>query len=152
VTLTTEPLAAFSSSISPRASMIGAKKLTWNTWLQVSMSVSIEPSRLPPPAAFGEIAALLTSACSSPPSSRSLDLGDRARGVGVVGEVDLDVILRSHLPRAVLRKRMARAGDDAPAGGREADHGGMADAAAGAGQQQRAARLLLELEIRHQPL
>src|SRR6266404_9034696 len=48
--------------------MIGAKKLTLNTWLQVS--VSIEPSRLPP-SAFGEIAALLTSACSAPLSSRS---------------------------------------------------------------------------------
>src|ERR1700716_4261560 len=70
VTLTTEPFAAFNSSISPRAIMIGAKKLTRKTWLQVSMSVSIEPSRRPP-SAFGEIAALLTSACRSPPSSRS---------------------------------------------------------------------------------
>src|SRR3982074_3255036 len=49
--------------------MIGAKKLTRNTWLQVLMSVSMAPSRLPP-AAFGEIAALLTSACSAPPSRR----------------------------------------------------------------------------------
>ncbi len=69
VTFTTEPLAAFNSSSRPRAIMIGAKKFTRNMWLQVSMSVSIEPSR-PPSAAFGEIAALLTSACSAPPSSR----------------------------------------------------------------------------------
>src|SRR6478752_6827892 len=54
VTFTTEPFAAFNSSISPRAIMIGAKKLTRNTWLQVSTSVSMEPSR-PPPAAFGEV-------------------------------------------------------------------------------------------------
>ena len=70
MTLTTEPLAAFNSSSNPRAIMIGAKKLTRNTWLQVSTSVSIEPSRLPP-SALGEIAALLTSACSAPPSSLS---------------------------------------------------------------------------------
>src|SRR5262249_48675953 len=51
--------------------MIGAKKLTRKTWVQVSRSVSTVPSR-PPPLPFGEIAALLTSACSSPPSSRFL--------------------------------------------------------------------------------
>src|SRR3954453_6744530 len=50
--------------------MIGAKNLTLNTCVQVSRSVSIEPS-LEPPAPFGEIAALLTSACSMPPSRRS---------------------------------------------------------------------------------
>src|ERR1700704_5059117 len=132
VTFTTEPFAAFNSSISPRAIMIGAKKLTRNTWLQASMSVSIEPSR-PPPAAFGEIAALLTSACSAPPSSRP-------RGVGVVGEVDLDVILRARAPRAFLREGMPRTGEDAPTGARKADHGGMADPAAGPGQKQRALR------------
>jgi hypothetical protein len=93
VTFTTEPLAAFNSSISPRAIMIGAKKLTWKTCVQVSRSVSTLPRR-EPPGPFGEIAALLTSACSVPPSS----------GAG------------------------------------EADHGGMADAAAGAGQEQRASR------------
>ena len=51
--------------------MIGAKKFTWNTWLHTSRAVSIAPSRLPP-SALGEIAALLTSACSSPSSSRVL--------------------------------------------------------------------------------
>jgi len=51
--------------------MIGAKKLTWKTWCQTSMDVSSDPSRLPP-SAFGEIAALLTSACSSWPSIRRL--------------------------------------------------------------------------------
>jgi len=34
----------------------------------------------------------------------------------------------ARFPRAVFRERMARAGDDAPAGGREALHRGMADA------------------------
>src|SRR5271155_1745049 len=66
------------------------------------------------------------------------DFRNRPRGVVMVGEVDLDVILRSGAPRTFLRKRMARAGDDAPAGAGKADHGGMADAAAGAGQKQRA--------------
>ena len=32
------------------------------------------------------------------------DFRDRARGVGVVGEVDLDVILRPGAPRAVFRE------------------------------------------------
>ena len=59
--------------------MIGAKKLTRNTWLQVSMSVSMVPSRLPS-GAFGEIAALLTSACSSSFSSR-LRISEIARVV-----------------------------------------------------------------------
>ena len=61
--------------------MIGAKKLTRKTWLHVSMSVSTVPIRLPS-AAFGEIAALLTSACSAPPSSR-LRISEIARVVSV---------------------------------------------------------------------
>jgi hypothetical protein len=69
VTFTTEPLTALSSFISPRASMIGAKKFTWNTWCQTSIVVSSEPSRTPP-LPLGEIAALFTSACSSWLSSR----------------------------------------------------------------------------------
>ena len=69
MTFTTDPFAAFSSSISPRASMIGAMKLTRNTFSQVSMSVFNVPSR-EPPSPFGEIAALLTSACNVPPASR----------------------------------------------------------------------------------
>ena len=51
--------------------MIGAKKFTRKTWSQTSTVVSIEDSR-EPPSAFGEIAALFTSACNSPFSSRSL--------------------------------------------------------------------------------
>src|ERR1700730_13166544 len=66
------------------------------------------------------------------------DFRNRPRGVVMVGEVDLDVILRSGAPRTFLRKGMTRAGDDAPAGAGKADHGGMADAATGAGQKQRA--------------
>ena len=50
----------------PRASMMGAKKLTWNTVFQSSMAVSMESIRSPP-APLGEIAALLTSARSRPP-------------------------------------------------------------------------------------
>src|SRR5436853_46501 len=66
------------------------------------------------------------------------DFRDSARGVRVVGEIDLDVILGTGVPRAVFRERMPRTGKHAPAGAREADHGRMADAAAGAGQKQRA--------------
>ena len=61
---------------------------------------------------------------------------DRAFGIGGIGEVDLDVILRPHLPGAVLREGVARAGDDAPARRGEALHRGVADAAAGAGEDQ----------------
>src|ERR1039458_2001692 len=70
------------------------------------------------------------------------DLLDGRKGVGFVRQIDLDVILGSGLPRAVLRERMARAGDHAPAGGREALDGGVADAAACSGEQQGAARLV----------
>src|SRR6185312_2060392 len=64
------------------------------------------------------------------------DLGNRACGVGMIGEVDLDVILRSGAPWADFRKRMPRAGDDAPAGGGKPDRGRVTDAAAGAGRKQ----------------
>ena len=77
--------------------MIGAKKLTWNTCCQTSMAVSIEPSRAPP-SALGEIAALLTSACSSPFVEPALDLVDRRERVVRVGEVDLDVVFRARRP------------------------------------------------------
>ncbi|GCC47718.1 hypothetical protein chiPu_0032117 [Chiloscyllium punctatum] len=45
------------------------------------------------------------------------DLRDRAHGVVMAAEIDLDVIFRPGAPRANLRKRMPREGDDAPAGG-----------------------------------
>ena len=72
-----------------------------------------------------------------------LDLVDCRKRAIRIGEIDLDVVLRAHLPRAVLRKCMTRAGDDAPAGGREALDGEMADAAARPGQEQRTARLVV---------
>ena len=140
VTLTTEPLAALSSSSSPRASMIGAKKFTWKMWCQSSREVSIEPSRLPP-AALGEIAALLTSACSSP--CRRLLVSAIACSVfSGSDEIDLDVIFRPGFPRTVFRKRMPRTGNDAPAGGGKTLHRGMADAAACSGEQECTARLV----------
>ena len=80
-----------------------------------------------------------------------LDQGNRRIGARGVGEIDLDVILRSHLPRAVFRKAVARAGDHAPAGGGEALHRRVPDAAACAGQQQGAARVVGG-GIRHQVL
>ena len=128
--------------------MMGAKKFTRNTCCQTSSAVSIEESRLPP-SALGEIAALLTSACNSPFSSRCLISEIAAVRVAGLGEIDLDVIFRSHLPRAVFRERVARAGDHPPAGRREALDGGVADAAACSGEQKRAARLV-RMRRRHE--
>src|SRR6516165_3594454 len=140
VTLTTEPLAALSSSNRPRASMIGAKKFTRNTWSQTSMVVSSEERRVPP-LALGEIAALLTRACSSPLSSRCL-MSVIAESVRSIGKIDLNMIFGPHLPRAVLRKRVARAGDDAPPGCRKSLNRGVADATARSSEQEGAARLV----------
>ena len=71
-----------------------------------------------------------------------LDLGDRRERAGGIGKVDLDVILRPHLPGAVLGEWVARAGDDAPTGRGKSLHRGMADAAARSRQQESAARLV----------
>src|SRR5262249_28591820 len=68
------------------------------------------------------------------------DLGNRAQRVVGIAEVDLDVILGPRVPRALFRKRMPRAGDDAPAGRGKADHGRVPDAAARTGEQQRPPR------------
>ena len=92
-------------------------------WLQVSMSVSL--CRAAAIRRFGEIAALLTSACNSSFSSRLRISEHRARGVGVIGEVDLDVIFRACAPRADFRKGVPRSSDDAPAGRGESDRGGV---------------------------
>jgi len=78
----------------------------------------------------------------------SLDLDNGcARPLGI-GEINLDVVLRSHLPRAIFGKGVSRAGNHAPAGGRKALDGGMAYAAARPGQQERAA-LLVGMRRRH---
>src|SRR5882757_2993962 len=71
-----------------------------------------------------------------------LDLGDRRERAGGIGKVDLDVILRPHLPGAILGEWVARAGDDAPTGGRKSLHRGMTDAAARSRQQESASRLV----------
>src|SRR5689334_16056144 len=113
--------------------MIGAKKLTWKIWCQSSREVSIESRRL-------QLAV-----------QAALGLGNRLVGVGRIGEIDLDVILGAGLPRTVFRKRMARAGDDAPAGGGEPLHRGVADAAARSGQQQGTARLVAGGHVKSLP-
>ena len=77
--------------------MIGAKKLTRNTCRQTSTVVSSEPSRLPP-SAFGEIAALLTSACSWPSGSRRLISAIAATVLASSREIDLNVVFRAQLP------------------------------------------------------
>lgn len=68
------------------------------------------------------------------------DVVDGAQRIGRVGEIDLNVVLGVRHPTGILPEGMARAGDDAPARAGKADHGRMPDAAARAGQQQRAAR------------
>jgi len=56
-------------------------------------------------------------------------------------KVDLDVILRACV-HGQSSERHARAGDDRASGRGKADHGRMADATAGSGQEQRAPRVL----------
>ena len=62
-------------------------------------------------------------------------LADGALGILDVGEIDLQVILRTGAPGTVLGKRMARTGDDAPSRRREPFDRRMADPARGAGEQ-----------------
>ncbi len=66
-----------------------------------------------------------------------LHLGDGLQGGLRVREIDLDVVLGPRFPRAVLGEAMPGAGDDAPAGGREALHRRVANAARGPGKDQR---------------
>jgi hypothetical protein len=40
-------------------------------------------------------------------AKKLLDLGDRRLGVGGIRQIDLNVVLGSHLPRAVLGEWMA---------------------------------------------
>src|SRR5471032_2519407 len=127
VTLTMEPLALASSCFRPWASQMVENRLTSNTWRHSSWVESRVPSRSPW-GPLGEIAALLTRACSLP-SSRRTHLLHRPRGVARVGQVDLDMILRPRRPGAVFRKGVARTGDHPPAGAGKTLHRGMADAA-----------------------
>jgi hypothetical protein len=71
-----------------------------------------------------------------------LDFGDGVVRAFGIGEIDLDVILRPHFPRAVFRKGMPRAGDHAPPGCRKSLDCGVADPTARAGEQERTARLV----------
>jgi hypothetical protein len=64
------------------------------------------------------------------------DLGDGAADILLVGEIDLDVILRSGRPGTIVGEGLPGTGDDAPSLTREALDGRMADAAAGAGQDK----------------
>src|SRR6266404_2487252 len=69
--LTIEPLPRASAPAKPRARRSGAKKLSWKTLCQPAMSPLRQPSRSLV-GALGETPALLTSACSGPPSSSVL--------------------------------------------------------------------------------
>src|SRR5882724_10990188 len=73
----------------------------------------------------------------------------RRRSPSAFGEIDLDVILRPRRPWAVLRKGVARAGDDAPARARKALHRGMADAAARARENERFLLVAWRFGCRH---
>src|SRR5262245_42378089 len=78
----------------------------------------------------------------------ALGLGNRIQCAGFVGEIDLDVVFGASLPRTILGEGMTRAGDHAPAGGRETFDCRVANSAARPRQEQRAARLML-LRRRH---
>src|SRR5262249_50615223 len=71
-----------------------------------------------------------------------LDVGNRRERAVGIGKIDLNMIFGPHLPRAVLRKRVARAGDDAPPGCRKSLNRGVADATARSSEQEGAARLV----------
>ena len=122
--------------------MIGAKKFTWNTCCQTLMSVC---DRGQPRAAvrFWRDCGIVDERMQLTFRQPALDFIDRLRRVGRIAEIDLNVVFGPGLPRTVFRKRMARAGNDAPAGGRKTLHRRMADPAACAGQQQRAARAVV---------
>ena len=72
-----------------------------------------------------------------------LDLTYGFERVCRISEIDLDVVLRTRLPWAVLRKRVTRTGDHAPAGGRETLDCRVPDPAACSGQEQCSARLIV---------
>src|SRR5690606_10443100 len=81
----------------------------------------------------------------------AFDLGNGLLGVLGIGEIDLNGSLRPHFPWTVFRKGMARACDDAPAGGGKAFYRGVADAAAGSCQQKGAAGMIV-VRLRHASL
>ncbi len=136
VTLTIEPLARASSPAGP-----GQQDRGEDVDLEHPQPVGEFRRQRPEPLTlgpFGEMPALFTSAWSTPPSAaRRPRTSSTARTVwgGASREVDLQVVLRAHLPGAILGKRLPRAGDDPPAGGRESLHGRVADAPARAREQ-----------------
>ena len=76
------------------------------------------------------------------------DFDDSGFRADRIGEVDLNVILGAHLPRAIFGEGMTGTGDDAPAGGGKALDGGMADSAA-CTRQQHSARRAIVFGLRH---
>ena len=128
--------------------MIGAKKLTWNTVFQ-SPVVSRQLSR-PPPSPLGEIAALLTSACSRPPCAFSRSF-ITAMASSVLSGSARSTWMWSSGPASqgqASGKAMTRAGDHAPAGRGEALDRGVANAARCAGQDQGLAVLIGDRDMR----
>ena len=79
--------------------MIGAKKLTWKTSRQTCIGVSIEFMRLPS-FSFGEMPALLTSALKLAAMRLQpvADLRDGDADILLIGEIDLDMVLRAGRP------------------------------------------------------
>src|SRR5258705_190151 len=86
---------------------------------------------------------VLCTTISSVPGGSLGVLTDGYERVWGVSAVDRDVVLRTRLPWAVLRKRVTRTGDHAPAGGRETLDCRMPDPAACSGQEQCSARLIV---------
>src|SRR5690606_36112698 len=61
---------------------------------------------------------------------------DGAQCILRIRQIDLDMVLRPHLPRAILWEWLARASNHPPSGGGEPLYGGVANPARGAGKNQ----------------
>ena len=84
--------AALSSSNRPRASRIGARKLTWKTFFQVSTGVVSDVNR-PPSSFFGEMPGIVDQRVKRLAARRSLISAIGARQRAMVAEIDLDVVV-----------------------------------------------------------
>src|SRR5262249_20935482 len=86
--------------------------------------------------AFRRNASVVDEDIEFPIRQAPLHLLDAMRKRIEIAEIELQMILRSGGPRATLGERLARNGDDTPAVVAEPLRGGVAYAAAGAGENQ----------------
>ncbi len=138
VTFTTAPLARSSSSIRPARQHDRGEEIDLEHVLPV-LERGLDGAEPRAALALGRDGGVADQRVEAPVLGLEPlpHLADGAQRVGRVGEIDLDVILRPHLPGAVLGEGVARAGDHAPARRGEALDGSVADAARGTGEDQR---------------